>query len=458
MKKTILLGLAFLLSAGAVSAAPEGQAISYAGNKSRFLSPKLATDRTITYCTYLGRSGTRTTDETDFEKNILLALKLWRAYPAYLIRQQGREKEFAPVLKALERPARLTRLAACSFEAFDKKYQYLLDPQPLENFNGQEADISFFFEDSYFSKAYGENTNASYFSIKPVPHVLIGSHVTQNHAKSTTWPNNPVAHAEKFNMLRERILQTPLSNPVQMKQLIEELMELLTEFGSSQRSLFYTLLHETGHAMGLADQHKWINSDKIRRTIDLRDSVMDYQHTFLTCDDADGIVTLFDDALGIRRKFKSLCNDGISFIDGAEDFTGDKKTSTRRREIESHYIYHEDTRTTGVYEWEEVLFVDLSEDSAKYIDEHFDRSLLKEEWGGYQRSKGTLKLYDLQDTAKGSYPIGEYYIRLTIGPGPLYKQTLLKHYDNQGNLLDYTLEIYDTHTDTVTETRYVKVK
>lgn len=456
MKKTVFLGFVFLFAASAVFAEPMARLVSYNVNRPRFLAPKLAKGEQITYCTYLSEDGQKVTDMEDFDKTIQLAIKLWTVYPAYLIRKQGREEEFAPVLKALEQTPRLGRMPACNFKPFGKKHTKLLRPQP-PRISVETADVSYFFENAFFAKYNEMEKISSYFTLNPIPHVLITSQVHRSHAM----PNKALPDDTKparFNDLRDRILRTPSSNYQEMTKLVEELTELLKEFGSSSRTLLYNVLHETGHAVGLADQHKWINSDKIYTTVDTRRSVMDYATTFLTCDDADGVITLFDDTLGIKRGFKSLCDDGIEFTNGKESFKGDRKSTVQRKGLTSTYTYHEDTKDTGIFDWEESLYVDLNADSAQYINDGFDLSLMKEKWGGYQHAKGKLKFYDTEDTSKGSYPIGEHYTRLTIGPGMLYKQVLWEHFDDQGNLLDYTLEIYNTDTDTVEETRRVKVK
>lgn len=455
MKKLLFLPL--LLVASSLCAEPMARLISYNANRPRYLAPKLARGENISYCTYLSETGKQVTDPEDFDKTVRLAVKLWTVYPAYLIRKAGREQEFAPVLKALEQTPLLNKLPACDFSAFGKKNQSVLNPPPAKK-PQTRADVSFFFEDIFFAKLHKMDKISSYFTLNPIPHVLITNQVRQNHAKPETWGAKQQQKTALFNDLRERILNTPASRHETMAELLEELTLLLHGFGYSNTSLLYTVLHETGHAVGLADQHKWINNDKIYTTLSPRQSVMDYATTFLTCDDADGVITLFDDALGIKRSFKSLCGDEISFDDGKEWFEGDKKMETNTRDYRTVRTYHSDTKNTGIYDWEERLYVNLNEDNAKEINEHFDLSLMKDKWGGFQTSKGQLKFIDLEDTSKGSYAIGEHYTRLTIGPGTLYKQVLREHYDNEGNLLDYTLEIYDTKTDTVAQTRHVKVK
>lgn len=455
--KKLFFAFLILLSGAAAGAEPMARLVSYNVNRPRFLAPKLARGQEISYCTYLSKDALAVTDMEDFDKTIRLAIKLWTVYPAYLIRQAGREREFAPVLQALDQTPQLKRLPACDFSEFDKKHLHLLNPKPA-NTQAPRADVSYFFENRFFAKQHNVNTISPYFTLTPIPHVLVTSQVEKSHANAATWPDTPAEKARMFKDLRERILQTPNSDHQKMDGLIKELTLLYQDFGPASRSLLYTLLHETGHAVGLADQHKQVNNDRIYTTINTRRSVMDYATRFLTCDDADGVITLLDDALGIKRDFESLCKDGIAFSNGKELFKGTKKSTLQTRNLYSAYTYREDTKDTGIVDWEEKLYVNLGEESAKDIDPKFDLTVMEEEWGGYQTATGALKFIDLEDTSKGNFPVGELRTKLSLGPGPVYKQILTEHYDNNGNLLDYTLEIYDTETDTVAETRFKKVK
>lgn len=458
MKKTFFLLLALYTFASAQSAAePMARLISYNANRPKALAPKFAQGETVSYCAYLANGTEAVTNEEDFDKHIRLTLKLWKAYPAYLIRKSGRAQEFADVLPALEKEPKFIRRDGCDFSQFPKEHLHLLNPQPAQS-AVQPADISYFFENAFFAAINGRETIPSYFTYNPIPHIHISKQARQNYALAHTWSSDKFNETNRFFTWRERFLSTPLSDRETIDALMNELNQLLREFGYSDSTLLYVLLHETGHAFGLADQHKWINNDKIYTTVETRDSVMDYNQTFLTCDDADGIITLFDDALGLKRSFKSLCDDGIAFENGKEAFEGDKTMESNTRDCQTTRTYHADTKDTGIYDWKESLYVDLAEESAKEIDEKFDLSLMKEKWGGYQTSQGKLKFMDIEDTSKGSYPVGEHFMRLTIGPGMMYKQTIVEHYDDKGNLLDYTLDIYDTPTDTVKESRFVKVK
>ena len=91
----------------------------------------------------------------------------------------------------------------------------------------------------------------------------------------------------------------------------------------SNRTPLSLVTHETGHAFGLADQYVFafpnFNS-LVYTTMKARPSIMDETQT-VTCDDADGIITIFDRFTNTQREFNSLCGDKIRFRNGMEIIT-----------------------------------------------------------------------------------------------------------------------------------------
>ena len=445
MKKTFGFILAFLLfsPASVFCAAPTARLYTYNANRSSFLAEKLAAGRPVTYCVYISEAGQHVTDRQDFEDYVKLAFKLWLAYPAKAIRDAGREEEFYPVLNALEREPNLVLLPECDISPYPQKYLNLLVPRPSDGV--QTADVSFFFEDTFFAKMNGVDKIAPHYTFTPVPRVVIPTRFDKNHSNPNTLKNGTDLSA-RFVDLRNRILAAPNSDFEEMSRLLPELDALLEKFGDNQKSLFYSLLHEIGHSIGLADQRSSSldNSDIIYATVQPRTSAMDNWTTRLTCDDADGMILLFDDALHISRTdFSSLCNDGIKFSDGKESFKGEKKNQYRSQNEEMERTYYEDTKDTGVYLFEKNNYVNTSsqEESAAVLD-LFDRSQMPKGEGGYQYQKGLMKIVDFNDPENQRVPIGKHVSRITLGPLSMHRQVLTEEYDQDGNLLYYTLEIY----------------
>lgn len=445
-----------LANASVFCAAPTARVYTYNTSKNVYLAQKLANNQPITYCVYVSEAGKRISDVADFDQYVKLAFKLWTAYPAQAIRAAGREGEFYPVLQALEKEPNLVRLPECDFSKYPREYLQFLDTPPSGT--AQAADISFFFEDSFFARMNGREKIAPHYTFKPVPRVVIPTRFNKNHSNANTLGDN-APKAAGFIAWRKRMLATPNYDFAETGKRFAELNALWKEFGDNQKSLFYSLLHETGHAVGLADQRasSLDNSDILYGTVEPRASVMDNWTTRLTCDDADGVIMLFDDALNVKRTdFNSLCKDGIQFSEGKESFKGEKKNQYRTRNEEMVRTYYEHTKDTGVYLFEKSDYISLATaEESENLLELFDRTKMPTDAGGYQHQKGLMKIVDLNDS-ENRVPVGKYVSTLTLGPMAMHRQILTEEYDNDGKLLSYTLEIYSY--DTLLEKRTVENK
>ncbi|MDR0292391.1 MAG: hypothetical protein LBI01_06540 [Elusimicrobium sp.] len=81
--------------------------------------------------------------------------------------------------------------------------------------------------------------------------------------------------------------------------------------------------HEAGHALGLGDHYDdgaYLSSIGSYGTIQGRPALMK-EEDYITCDDADAMITLIDRADNKDRTFKSLCSDGIVFKYGFQQIT-----------------------------------------------------------------------------------------------------------------------------------------
>lgn len=101
------------------------------------------------------------------------------------------------------------------------------------------------------------------------------------------------------------------------------LMFVMVEPQFTDEYYIQVISHELGHAFGLADQYSgalykgsFIYNSQIRRP-----SIMDSSTRYITCDDADGFITVVDRERGINtREFPSLCWDGIFIKNGRGRF------------------------------------------------------------------------------------------------------------------------------------------
>ncbi len=451
-----VLSLVFFCGGFAFAAVPTARVFSYNENKDKFFAPKLAANRPITYCVYISDEAKDITDAKDFDEHIKLAYKLWMAYPAKMIRQAGRAEEFAKVLQSLEKEPDLISLQDCNFLPYPQKYKQFLAPQPAEG--AEPADISFFYENHFFAHLLGREKIPPHYTYNPVPRVVLPTRMYRNYSNLKTMGNDAAA-AKEFSRLKQQILATPNADFEKMSKLIDELQTLVKKFAYDDKSLFYGLMHEVGHSIGLADQkaNSQDNSDMLYSTVNPRQSIMDNITTVQTCDDADGIIMLFDDALGIKRDFESLCNDGIKFSNGKESFKGQKSNYYRTRDVEMERIYDQTTKDTGVYtiKREEYTGTYSKEDSQNIYDK-FDRSAMPKDVGGYQYYEGQMRLTDLNKPEGSQVPVGKHKSKLTLGPGAQHKQILYEEFDNNGKLLNYKLEIYEYDKLQKTKTKAIK--
>lgn len=426
-----VLSLCFF--AAAVNAEPTARLYNYNIKKNVYLAEKLASGKPVSYCSYVSEDGLKAISKADFEDYIKLVFKIWTAYPAKVIRQAGREKEFGPVLEKLETALNLTLLENCDFSKYPQKYLKYLNPLP-KVVSAPAADVSFFYEDVFFAKMNSLDKIPPHYTFNPVPHIVIPTRFADVYSNS-----------KKFSQLKNDILQTPNYEYAKMAALLDELESFINNFRASQKNLFYAMLHETGHAIGLADQLKSSldNADIIYSTVNPRTSIMDNWTQTLTCDDVDGIIMLFDDALKIKRTdFESFCKDGIKFSEGKESFEGEKTNAYNSGCNSMSRTYSGDTKDTGVYFFKSSTYVSTeSKESRKAIEENFDQKAMPKKLGGFQRLSGNMRIVDFNNP-ENRVPVGTHEAVITLGPMALHKQVLTEEYDNNGNLLYYTLEIY----------------
>lgn len=109
-----------------------------------------------------------------------------------------------------------------------------------------------------------------------------------------------------------------------------------------------TLLHEMGHYFGLADQYKFANASKRYKTKETRPSIMRNENA-LTCDDADGIITLMDRFYNKPRTFLSICGDGVKFVNGMEIIKETYMLTDKNETTIAAYVINPETLKTGEY-------------------------------------------------------------------------------------------------------------
>ncbi len=441
-----------VLAATPAQARPAAPLYTYRNNQKNFLTKKLINNEPVTYCIYLGQSAREITDLQDFEDTFKLSIKLWLVNTAQFIRLSGQEKELAPLLAVLEKEPNLQRLPECNFAPYKKGNLQDLDFPP----SGKKvpvADLSVFFEDRFFAHMHGQEAIYPFFSLVPVPHLVLPTkYLNVNPADEALFGEQ----ARQFVSARKQLLQTPNYDTKQIKPLFMEMLKAMQPFGNQRRNLVYGLQHELGHAFGLADQLPSVdNGDLLLGTVQPRRGIMDNFTTFLSCDDADGLVIVLQKALNLtNQRFTSFCQDGITFSNGIEEISAPKQRVIPSKGGTTTRTYYPQTADNGIYLMEKSEYVSTeSEKTTRKIYYLFDFSRFPKGKGGFQKQRGKMKILD-PNNPENRVPVGEHVTEITLGAGPQHRQTLKENYDDNGKLLSYTLEIYDEEvlTDTRTKT------
>lgn len=450
---SLLLTLVLFVTVYPAHATPTAILTDYKADVKSYLTYKLVNHEPITYCIYLNKHARSLTNPQDFDDTFKLAVKWWMAHTAQLIRLSGQEQELASVLSVLETEPNLQLLPECDFSKYKEGNLADLDFQPSGK-KVPSADISIFIDDHYFTHMKKLKRPMAFFTSYPIRHIVIPSAVYyHNPADVDTFGDT----ASQFIALRKQILATPNHDYKQMNVLLTQLLKLLLPSDIKQHSLLYVLQHELGHAFGLADQKRSsTNGDLLHGTIKLRSGIMDNFTTFLTCDDADGLILSLHQTMGLNNeRFSSLCQDGVSFYGGKEEISSPKKSVSSAGGTRATRTYYPQTASDGIYLLEVESYINTSsEKTSQKIHPLFDRSLMPKDQGGYQTSRGKMKIVDVNRPNK-VIAIGEHFLQITLGAGPLHKQVLHVTYDDEGKLLNYTLQIYgenDVLLDTRTKT------
>ena len=442
-----LLSFLFVCPAQARPTAP---IFTYRNNPQAFLTQKLVNNEPITYCIYLGKAARNITNLQDFEDTLKLSIKLWMINTAQFIRLSGQEKELAPILDVLEKEPNLQMLPECNFSVYAKGNLKDLDFPP----SGKKvpvADLSIFVEDRFFAHMHGMETIEPFFSAVPAPHIVLpAQYFNVNPADESLLGDK----ARKFVSLRKPLLQTPNYDLKQIQPLFMQMAKLLYGLRYHRKSILYALQHELGHAFGLADQRPSADhGDLLLGTVQPRRGIMDNFTTFLSCDDADGMVIVLQKALNLtNQRFTSFCRDGINFSNGMEELSAPKQRIIPSKGGTTTRTYYPQTATNGVYLMEKSEYVNTdSEETSRNIYYLFDFSRFPKGKGGFQKQRGKMKMPDLNNP-ENRVPVGEHITQITLGAGPAHKQILKEQYDDTGRLLSYTLEIYDN--EVLKETRH----
>lgn len=324
--KRILLILAFLCGAPLLSyAAPYShiEEIAEVGAE-RFLAKKLLTQSAITYCVSIPEQKQKMlATEDELALMTESALREWTYGIALRIRQAGRANEFQDILSVLEKPLSLQRVSVCDLS----KHPAISSVYPQLDPNGEKADLTILFAPQYCTQLKGEINSFFVFDYKDTtPFICLnGRH------------SNSVRPPQKDDYFPSLAQPKPENAPLSNKDLVfnspswfkrvaqggytaEEqayFWRLNRLFEYDGHTFFDILVHETGHAFGLADEYLPSRPKRYAST-EAGGGLMKDAYQTISCDEIDGMITLLDRFSGKQRTFKSFCEGRKRIKNGTE--------------------------------------------------------------------------------------------------------------------------------------------
>lgn len=301
----------------------------------RFLAQKIIKQGTLSYCISIPEEKQKTAATAD-ELALMLqsALREWTHGIALRIRQAGREKEFQDIISILEKPLSLQRLSSCDLT----QHPLLAKTYPGINTAGQKADITLIFAPEYCA-AFSGNIN-SFFVLNyknAAPFICLSG----GYANSLRPPKKgeyfpslaPAASDAGAQKDRELVYHSPrffeqMATGHYSRQQQQDFWRLNRLFEYDGHTFFDILVHELGHAFGLADEYV---ADRPRQFASLQpgQGLMKDGYEPISCDEIDGMITLLDRLQNKQRSFASFCSGRHRIVNGTED-TSEYKLPTER--------------------------------------------------------------------------------------------------------------------------------
>ena len=255
----------------------------------KFIAYKLFRGEPVNICVYVATKDRKKFSAAQLAAETKSALDAWTAGAAEMIKQAGREDEFSDFIN--DAAARKINIKECSVGQKGEEKSVGRDFVTNINPDGGNYDLVVLID----SKKCRSGGGVSFTSQEPFNHVCLNGEEGSKIA-SYSW---------KDKKILKYYIENKGKTPFGMKVPFFEGWSI-------------TLSHETGHAIGLADQYKeglW-NADLYYASLKPRESLMSCDSSVLTCDDLDGIITLDDRVNKRERTFDSLCRDGSAFKNG----------------------------------------------------------------------------------------------------------------------------------------------
>ncbi len=315
MKKVLYALLSVALLGSAAAAAPYSHLEDlHPEGKSLYLVNRLLGSRTISYCVEMPEEETRFLDRAQARAMIEVALREWTHGIALRIAAAGRADEFKDILPVLDEPLRLVAQSQCNKAALPLWADFYVSAP-----SAPQVDLMFVFSTNYCGETNAHYT--SYYAINGQEPFICSLRRYENPVRTPAEQDYfpPVGDIENQAELQRQ----GASVFAQAKAgkydgaLQKKLWTINYIFNYDDATYFSVLVHEIGHAFGLADEYleKRVGEYKSRQP---GEGIMRRIYQEIGCDEIDGMITLIDRARGTQRNFKSFCPERGLIADGKE--------------------------------------------------------------------------------------------------------------------------------------------
>lgn len=308
-----LLSIFIFLFCQIIQAAPYSHlADKYPEGQTDALVSRLLTNHTIRYCILIPEEENEFLSSEQADTLIQVALREWTHGIALRIAEANRAEEFHDIITLLEQPLHLLRQPQCNTQALPLWQDFYNSSS-----SAPKTDIMFVFSNGYCG--YISRAPAFYSFNEGNPFICANRHY-ENPLRLPTeqdyFPEINIPDAPILKYQGSATFQQAASGSYD-SALQKKLWAIEYIFMTRDSSYFSMLIHETGHAFGLADEYleKRAGPYKSRKR---GEGVMQIGYGKIGCDEIDGIITLIDRQRGIRRTFTSFCPGRNSIVNGKE--------------------------------------------------------------------------------------------------------------------------------------------
>ena len=248
----------------------------------RYLLHKFVLSDGISYCTY-------GSEEIINDEQISLffeaAFRYWTLGSAQWLEDSGRKEEFSDIIQLLKKPFKLNYLGRCG-----------------DNTIGQ-TDIEIISN----SEKCWDKENRSFLSVVNTP---FGSPLSICLVTKKDFLDRKITL-----LIGKRVLSMPRIKKENLDRTFRYMSDLAkgttqvdTAYNDFFTVPFCTMLHETGHALGLSDEYASANNQSQKYSSPYRGDGIMNSLCFLKADDVTGVIVLLDKATKKERTFRPFEN------------------------------------------------------------------------------------------------------------------------------------------------------